>query len=104
MIVTPSRQGLSGNSFLLEYNQYQVIQRGNEMIRMRGSILCAFLVLIVWTGYTQAGVEKEALPVIEVEVPTYDFGRASQGEVVKHDFRVFNRGTAPLDIKSVKPG
>jgi len=73
-------------------------------MRMLGSILCGFFVLIVWAGYTQAGVEKEALPIIEVEMPTYDFGRAPRGEVVKHDFRVFNRGTAPLDIKSVNPG
>jgi len=74
------------------------------MMRMRGSILCGFLVLIVWAGYTQAEMEKEALPIIEIEMPTYDFGRALQGEVVRQDFRVFNRGTAPLDIKSVKPG
>jgi hypothetical protein len=49
-------------------------------------------------------MEKEALPIIEVEMPTYDFGRALQGEVVKHDFRVFNRGSVLLEIKSVKPG
>jgi acetamidase/formamidase len=74
------------------------------MMKMRGSIIWGFLVLIVCAGYTQAEVEKEALPIIEIEMPTYDFGRAPQGEVVKHDFRVFNRGAAPLDIKSVKPG
>jgi len=76
-------------------------------MRMRGSIIWGFLVLIVlagYTGYTQAEMDKEALAIIEVEMPTYDFGRAPQGEVVKHDFRVFNRGAAPLDIKSVKPG
>jgi hypothetical protein len=74
------------------------------MMRMRGSIIWGFLVLIVWAGYTHADADKEALPIVEVEMPTYDFGRAPQGEVVKHDFRVFNRGAAPLDIMSVKPG
>jgi hypothetical protein len=74
------------------------------MMRMGRSILLGFLVLIVWAGYPQAELEKEALPIIEVEMPTYDFGQALQGEVVKHDFRVFNRGTAPLDIKNVAPG
>ena len=74
------------------------------MMRVRGLILCGFLVLIVWAGYTQAEVEKGASPIIEIEMPTYDFGRAPQGEVLRHDFRVFNRGAAPLDIKSVKPG
>ena len=74
------------------------------MMRMLGSMVLGFLVVIVWAGYTHAGADKEALPIIEVETPTYDFGRTPQGEVVKHDFQVFNRGTAPLDIKSVKPG
>jgi len=74
------------------------------MMKMRGSIVWGFFVLIVWAGYTQAEVEKGASPIIEIEMPTYDFGRAPQGEVLRHDFRVFNRGAAPLDIKSVKPG
>ena len=74
------------------------------MMRMLGSMVLGFLVVIVWAGHTHAGVDKEALPIIEVETPTFDFGRAPQGEVVKHDFRVCNRGAAPLDIKSVKPG
>jgi len=67
-------------------------------------ILCGLLVLLVWPGSIQAEMEREALPVIEIEKPTYDFGRALQGDVVKHAFRVFNRGSASLDIKSVKPG
>ncbi len=67
-------------------------------------ILCHCLVLIVWVGLAQAAGEKEAVPVIEVEQPVYEFPQVTQGEVVKHDFRVFNRGNAPLQIKSVKPG
>jgi hypothetical protein len=49
-------------------------------------------------------VENQAVPVIEVETPIYEFPQVTQGEVVKHDFRVFNRGSAPLQIKGVKPG
>ena len=67
-------------------------------------ILCQCLVLMVWVVLTQAAGEKEAIPVIEVERPTHDFHQITQGEVVKHDFRVFNRGNAPLEIKNVKPG
>lgn len=74
-------------------------------------MLCLCLVLVVWVGLTQAAeqdkkapvIEEEA-PVIEVENETYDFDQVTQGEVVKHDFRIFNRGKAPLEIKSVKPG
>jgi hypothetical protein len=59
---------------------------------------------MVLIGYTPAGEVTEAVPVIEVETPTYQFDQATQGQVVKHNFRVFNRGTAPLEIKKVKPG
>jgi hypothetical protein len=59
---------------------------------------------MLWVGLTQAAGEKEAKPVIEVEKPTYDFHKVTEGDVVRHDFRVFNRGNAPLDIKNVKPG
>lgn len=74
------------------------------MMRMLKGMLYSCLVLMVWVGLTQAVEEKKASPVIEVEQPTYDFHQINQGEVVRHDFRVFNRGNAPLDIKNVKPG
>jgi len=73
-------------------------------MRMLKGMLYSCLVMMVWVGLSQAAGEKEATPVIEVEEPTYDFHQVTQGEVVRHDFRVFNRGTAPLDIKNVKPG
>jgi hypothetical protein len=74
------------------------------MMRMLKAILWQCLVLIVWVALTQAAGGKEAIPVIEVEESTYDFHQITQGKVVKHDFRVFNRGNAPLEIKNVKPG
>lgn len=67
-------------------------------------ILYPCLILMVWVGVTQAAGEKEAVPVIQVEGAAYDFHQVKQGEVIKHDFRVFNRGNAPLEIKNVKPG
>ncbi len=73
-------------------------------MRLLKQILCQCLVLIVWIGLAQAAAEKAAVPVIEIEEPTHEFPQVTQGEVVKHDFRVFNRGNAPLEIKSVKPG
>ena len=67
-------------------------------------IFCQCLVLFVWVGLSLAAGEKKATPVIEVEEPTYDFHQVTEGEKMKHDFRVFNRGNAPLEIESVKPG
>jgi hypothetical protein len=67
-------------------------------------ILLVCLFIIVGTGFIQAEEEKKAVPIIEIENPTHDFGQVNQGEIVKHDFRVFNRGSAPLEIRRVKPG
>ncbi len=47
---------------------------------------------------------KQGVPVLEVKEPSFNFGKVSRGEVVKHDFQVFNRGDAPLEIEKVKPG
>ena len=73
-------------------------------MKLLKGILCQCLILMVCVGLTQAAGEREAVPVIEVEEQTHDFHQVTEGEVVKHDFRVFNRGNAPLQIKNVKPG
>ena len=74
------------------------------MMRFVGAMLLGCLVLLVVAGFTQAAEEQGAGPAIQIEEPMYDFRQVSQGEVVKHDFRVLNGGAAPLEIKSVKPG
>ncbi len=74
------------------------------MTKCLKGILCQCIVLMVWVGLSLAAGEKEAVPVIEVEDPTHDFHQVTGGETIKHDFRVFNRGNAPLEIKSVQPG
>ena len=67
-------------------------------------ILYPCLALMVWVAVTQAAGDKEAVPVIEIEGAAHNFDQVKQGEVIKHDFRVFNHGNAPLQIKKVKPG
>jgi hypothetical protein len=62
------------------------------------------LISIFSVVLSAAKESAEAVPVIEVENLTYEFKQVSQGEIVKHDFRIFNRGTAPLEIRKVKPG
>jgi len=79
-------------------------------MRILKATLWGCFVLVVLAGFVQAAEQKQAVeqkdaaPVIEVENPIYDFKQVPQGETVKHEFRVFNRGTAPLQIKNVKPG
>lgn len=85
-------------------------------MRVLRQILFQCLVLVLCVGLARgaaeqaqteqaaAEAEKEAVPVIEIEEARYEFPQITQGEVVKHDFKVFNRGKAPLEIKRVKPG
>jgi hypothetical protein len=89
----------------------RLVQKRRQMMKVFRGTLCLCLVLVVWVGLIQAAEqEKEApiadkkVPVIEVDNTAYDFGQVTQGEVVEHDFRVFNRGEAPLEIKKVQPG
>jgi len=67
-------------------------------------VLFGLLVLLIWSESSQAKEEKKATPVMALEMPTYHFGEVNEGDIVKHDFRILNRGTAPLEIKNVKPG
>lgn len=66
--------------------------------------LCVFLTLVLSGSFVSAAQQDKGSPVIEIKELTYNFKQVSQGETVKHDFKVFNKGTAPLEIKSVKPG
>ncbi len=74
------------------------------MTRALKLVLLGSLGVLIWSGFSQSKEEKRAAPVMEVEMPTYDFDQVSEGDIVKHDFRVLNRGTAPLEIKNVEPG
>jgi hypothetical protein len=78
------------------------------MIRIVKAVSWACLFSMFWIGFVQGAQEtpgeQAAVPIIVVEEPIYDFGKVSQGDVVAHDFRVLNQGTAPLEIKKVKPG
>lgn len=65
--------------------------------------LLASLMVTIWMGLSEAKDAVEPTPMIGVDQPTYEFGEVSQGDIVKHDFRVFNRGSAPLEIKEVRP-
>lgn len=55
----------------------------------------------------QASPESSGVPMIAVEEPTYHFGdvfqTGTEASTVRHDFTIYNRGSAPLSITSVKP-
>jgi hypothetical protein len=75
-------------------------------------LLKTFLKCLLVTGLSSilipgpglAGDLPKAVPIIEIEQPIHEFIQTKKEDVVQHDFRVFNRGHAPLQIRDVKPG
>jgi hypothetical protein len=63
-----------------------------------------FLCFVTVGGNRVSGEEKASAPVIELDSTTYEFGKVNEGQVITHDFKVFNRGNAVLEIRQVKPG
>ena len=45
----------------------------------------------------------EDAPVLWIEDPVFDWGKAYQGEQLEHTFVIENRGKAPLDIDAIRP-
>jgi len=87
------------------------------MRRVFRSYLWVFGLVALWSVWAQAEEKKAPAPVgkkveevkgpapvMEVVESTHDFGQVAQGKVLTYDFRVLNKGDAPLEIKAVKPG
>ena len=66
------------------------------------SSLITFLLLLLFNGLAPA-VEDELAPTIHIENKTFDFGEVPRGQLIKHEFTVTNKGTAPLEIKKIQP-
>jgi hypothetical protein len=45
----------------------------------------------------------QGLPVAEVPEREFDFGAMKEDEIYVHDFKILNKGTGILEIKSVTP-
>lgn len=59
--------------------------------------LCMLLLHPAWTQETRT-------PKLVLQETLFDAGAIDEGTVIKHTFRVYNRGNAPLKIKNVRPG
>lgn len=76
---------------------------GVKMLKMFARLFSVFVVLMLWAGWVQGEEKKDVAPLMEVETPMYEFAQVVQGEVLRHDFRVFNRGNAELTLEKVSP-
>jgi len=51
-----------------------------------------------------AWTQETRTPKLVLQETLFDAGAIDEGTVIKHTFRVYNRGNAPLKIKNVRPG
>jgi hypothetical protein len=68
------------------------------------TFLLLFTVGISAATYAQtAGTTPSETAALEFESDTYDFGTATQGDIVKHTYKFKNTGNADLRLSGVKP-
>lgn len=66
-------------------------------------ILPCFL-LLVYTLIFPCPQADGSGPIIKIDEPVFHAEQVNQGQVIRHDFKVYNHGTELLEIKDVKPG
>lgn len=80
-----------------------ILRTHNSELLMKNIITIVFFVLIAALSFPQKIMsEPETPPQIEFDEMTHDFGFMTQGDRVKHSFKFYNRGSAPLTIGSIK--
>ena len=78
-------------------------KKGRTMInnKLKSSVCFVFLIIIFFfPGLLYTG-QPENAPLIHMDQTTHTFPTVFEGERLSHDFKVFNRGTADLEIADV---
>ena len=73
------------------------------MITVKRIVFSCFIVFI-WTLLFPCPDVDCSGPIIEIEEPIFHHKQVTQGQVIKHDFKVYNKGIDLLEIKDVRPG
>ena len=76
------------------------MEQVNRSVLMMVVMLMA--AVLIWSPPARARGTGE--PSVQVPETRYNFAPVPEGTVVSHDFTVKNKGTAPLEITSVKSG
>jgi len=61
------------------------------------------LFCVLFGSFAHVAAKENPSPAIHIENPDFDFGQVPRGKLVRHQFKVFNKGTAPLEIQKVQP-
>jgi hypothetical protein len=69
--------------------------------RVKPSTGLIFLIIIALCGSQLSADQSEQTPVIHLDQTTHTFPASFEGEHLSHSFKVFNKGTADLEILDV---
>ena len=79
------------------------VEKTKRTVQIFYRLIFTGLITLMWGGHTvRAGDAKG--PKMFLEKDVVHVGEVHEGEVIKHGFRVFNRGDETLRIEKVKPG
>lgn len=62
------------------------------------------LFCMVFFGAISAGAQEIRKPKVHMKEQVFDFKEVMEGEVIRHTFRIFNKGDDELKILRVKAG
>jgi len=66
-------------------------------------MIIAFMAIFVWFGQPALGQETKG-PKLVIPEGAFDFKEVMEGEVIRHAFLVYNKGSETLEIQKVSPG
>ena len=69
--------------------------------RIKPSTGLIFLIIIAIYGSQLSADQSEQTPVIHLDQTTHTFPASFEGEDLSHSFKLFNKGTADLEILDV---
>ena len=72
-------------------------------MRFLFNLFLLVIILLSTVGLPQAQEESNDVPIMEIEESVHDFGVVPEGEVVNHEYTIYNRGTAVLEIQKIEP-
>lgn len=73
-------------------------------ITLAGVLLASHFSAVAAEENTTAPADASAVPVIVVKEAVYNFAPVLEGMTVLHEYMIENKGSAELEIESVRPG
>jgi hypothetical protein len=63
-----------------------------------------FIMFWVVLNFTMGWAQTPTGPKMVIKEKSFDAQEVREGEIIVHDFKVFNTGDSPLEIEKVRPG